>query len=273
MAKDASFSDPDKVLERELISTTEFDGLKERIFRINYGRGDYPFEVKTSTERHQFSKEDKVLHRYWIYLYERGDDEAYLVAFRVGHYSCKSAVLSSMSSFLGDANIVAKIEVIPIPESLLSFGEVKDIYAIEYGYVEKSENDDLSSDDSKEKKVKKVFSRVKVDIIDEDRREKLFGTNIISSVMDFFSRNKRERICETFDVIMKSDELEADPDSMKIGVSIGGKKHMIDLSDLESLLFYYDITDRVETDDQGYAKQESVTAATREYIKEVIKVC
>lgn len=259
----------DIVFEMKRTDTRTIDGITTNIFEVDYGRNGYPFSVRSETKNIPFGIKDKIVHNYKIIFYEMPSGNVFMVAFRVAHYSCKSAVLNSMCSFLRNSNVIPCADPIPIPESLLDLGTSENIVAIECDYIEKVTPNDLSKAPTISKGSKKISS-LSIDVQKPSLKEKFMS--FLSKTIDCFKQTSREAICSKIKTSATIDGCEPDPESLRIVVLIGGKKRTIRLSDAESMLFFYDVTERIQSDEQGYACVESVEQVSRDYVKEIDKL-
>lgn len=267
--KHASIVETDeKVFKMNAVSQEDIGGMKETVFDINYGRNGYPFSVRQNKEDIKYNAEDKIVHYYKVLFYESEDGKAYMIVFRTGHYSCKGAVLDSMYTFLNDSNVLPLIDPIPIPDSLLELGSIESLTSLECDYVEYIETTD-NSESPRKKSLKKKCASVCINL-EEEKKRKDFFKELIQKITDCFTQTTRKKICERIKLSMNTEEYEPDPDSLKMTVLVKGKKRVIPLADVESLLFSYDVTDKIITDKKGFADLDSIKDVSRNYIKEIV---
>lgn len=259
--------DNETMLAMRLSSSEIIDNIAEHVFEVDYGRNGYPFSVRQNGQNIDYGADDKIVHNYKVIFYEMPNGKTYMVAFRIGHYSCKSAILKSMYSFLGDSNVIPSLDPLTIPESLLDFGDIENIVSLEGDYVETITPNDLS-EGAKTQIVKQKFSSINIDLQRKDVKAR-FLPSLLTKIRDIFTQESRSSICSKVSASTKTEGCVLDPDSLKIVVSIDGKKRTIRLADAESILYYYDVTNKVQKDEKGYADLESVKAVSRDYIKEV----
>jgi hypothetical protein len=243
----------------------KFDKEK-RLFRGIIQTGDYGFEtdlrnIEDGTVTHRRQKhEAEMLPFYLLISLPKDADEGIVIFQRISNQGIKDSFTRAFRSYFSMHYLDYDLEVnalIPgeIVTQYLNNGSIKKIRLIKYG---------LHND---------ITDNYKF----QDHVEEKYYYYTEYQLCSF--RDKKLPIVDPFvNYVTKKTDLKGlievqdfDYDNIKIEVLINKRRRTINLSNLDSIKAYYDITDKVKIGEDGHPQFDSIDAIAYEYLADLTK--
>ena len=226
---------------------------------VNYGKSGQDFlTVKKSGEEQKFDRDTKIVKYYKVFLVIK-DDNAFLVIFREGVNSCKTAFFDEMRVFLDNTNVIVSLPYVSNNEYLNKLYDNMTLVNLNYETMYKELSNDNADDSTY---ISKRYSLTSIDLTLGSSLTK-FGQMISNWFKGLASR---DLISEVLRTNVDNGVYSLNEESMSVVVMIGGVKRTVPLNKIAS--FYdVDITSRLEYDSKNIPTNESIVGEVIEYIK------
>jgi len=258
----------DKFSKESLLYTDQLHlDLERRVFSGIIQTGDYGYEtdlrnIENGKITHTRQKnEAEMLPFYFTIFVPKVVDEGIIIFQRTSNQGIKGSFTKAFGKYFALHNFNHSIEVNPlvpaeVVNQYLSNGEIKKIRLIRYGL-----HDDITDN-----------YRI------QDHKENTYYYYTEYQLCAF--RNKRFPIVDPFMKFVASrgnlkgliEVQDFDYDNIKLEILINKKRRTINLSNLDTIKAYYDITDRIIIGDDGHPKFSSINAVANEYLNDLAAV-
>lgn len=227
--------------------------------RINYGKLKEDFlTVESNGNEHKYI-DTKIVKYYKVYFFCKNDGSSYLVVFRNGYNSCKTAIFNEMKAFLKDTNVLVSLPYTSNNEYIENL--YNDIEPVSLSFSTMYRKAALDNVDGT-KIINKKFSTTCIDLGLNENKHKY--RNLI---MGIFSKNtNKQAIVSQFDFARPDqDNYSIDPNSFTVIISVGGVKRTVLLND-EISFYDVDITSRLVLDKSGKPTDKSIREEIFRYV-------
>jgi len=241
-------------------------GRSEVNGRITFGiveTGEYGYEsnlVNVDNEQITHTRqinEAEMLPFFFSIIVPRNANEALVCLQRLGQRGIKTVFSTAFQNFFIERHPNFRIqfnEIIPdiILDNLINHGIIKKIHLVKFGIPDNIE-----------------------DVFDQQQREIGINTELVLSA----GRRGRLNLIPRFvDVVqhqrMTTNFIEVQGfnyDNVKLDFELFGKKRIVDLSDLENLSAYYDISREVQIGHNGHPVYDSIKNIASERLSELMR--
>ena len=244
----------------------QLNGFDVMCIGLRYGgkNGTF-FSVFHDNGESKFTPKDKIVRDYIVYFFV-SDVKAYMIALRVGVSSCKTAVEKELSNLVEKSNVY--ILLMPISNNEY----IKDMYkdcsfsSISYETIFKEDYGDQSRGDIHKKE---TFSSVNICLSNEKTKRSL---GLSRRFIDLFTATVRTEVLSQVKKIANDEQklYELDEESLRLEIEVNGTKRSVSLSNMNSLMYDVDITNRIQFDESSNVKPDSLDEIVCEYMKGII---
>lgn len=229
---------------------------------VNYGRSGEDFKtIESDGKESSFGRETKLVKYYRIFFFVKTDGLCYMVIFRNGINSCKTAIYKEMRKFLEDTNVIVYLPYVSNNAYLESLYEDMQFVTLNYSTNIKCLHPD--NVDGTYSVVKK-YSSTSIDLSIGTRVERFI--NALKIIFKGNHSENKKMLCDLLELDLKDKDMyEIDECSLSVLTQINGVKRTIPIKDV--LSFYdVDITSKLEFDSNGLPTEDSIVSEVVEYV-------
>lgn len=227
---------------------------------VNYGKSGQDFStVKINGEINEYDKETKIVKYYKNFFLIREDGRVFMVIFRDGVNSCKTAIYNEMKSFLQGTNVIVDLTYVSNENYIRSLFDNIEFVNLNYNVVYREISPD-NADDSKI--IQKKYSSNTIDLsLQHKKNFKDFLNKILNHINGH--QNRMELTTLLNDGL--AENYCVDEDSLSVLVELNGVKRTIRIEDV-ARFYDVDITAKLEYDENGNPQNESILSEVIEYV-------
>ena len=231
------------------------DFVEGELLHIKYGRSGREFiTIDRNNYVTKFDEETKYVCNYLMYFFIF-NNEILMVSFKYSNYGCKTALSNEIRKFLENTNVLLETKTTANEKYINEALEKSDFSTISFDKI-------ININDGEKNKIKK-------EVISHTRLELKASSNryLISRIIGFLKGEAREVLVTELSSNSGVDISYIDENSIKTTIDFLGIKRVVNLSDLENMMYDIDVTDKIEKDDNGFAIQESINEVVFDYVK------
>ena len=247
------------IYDKKEIPGLDFYGIE--LF-VNYGRSGEDFKaVEMDGKEYLFGRETKIVKYYRIFFFVKKDGACFMVIFRNGINSCKTAIYNEMRKFLENTNVIVSL---PYVSNNLYLDELyKDMQFISLNYVTNIRCLSTDNADDNHSLIKK-YSSTSIDLSIGTRVQRF--VNLLKSLFKEQHSETKKLLCELLELEIKDKGIYAiDEDSISVLAFMNGVKRIIPIKDV--LSFYdVDITSKLKYDSNELPTEDSIVDEIVNYV-------
>ena len=247
------------IYSRKDIPGLDFYGVE--LF-VNYGRSGEDFKtIESDGKEHSFGKETKIVKYYRIFFFIKNDGNCFMVIFRNGVNSCKTAIYNEMKRYLEDTNVILMLPYVSNNVYLEALYDDMQFISLNYATNVKC----LSSDNADDNySLTKKYSFTSIDLSIGNRVQGFL--DVLAGLFKGHHHENKKLLCDLLQLQLNgSDDYIVDEDSVSVLAQINGVKRTIPIKDV--LSFYdVDITTKLELDSEGIPTEQSIIDEVVEYV-------
>lgn len=244
---------------------SDFKELDDSVIRLHIqpkaGKASEDFSVvdRRKDEAHKFRGElYSAIYAYHVFFYLKGNKNIFIF-HRYGRSGCKTVFLNLFNEFLKKEGLVAHLDV-KMSNKLfdeVSNCDVKRLHLITTYNVESSDKADNIGNKSK----KKIESETILSL-DAPRAR---------CIQEWFAKMHQPSVNELRSVLIKNDyNCKDDFQVAKVTVKLGNITRKISLEEFSGMIAEYDITDKIQFDEKGGIKVDSLYEEADEYALQLL---
>lgn len=228
---------------------------------VKYGKSGQDFStVKSDGEIKEYSKETKIVKYYKNFFLIREDNRCFMVIFRDGVNSCKTAIYNEMKSFLQGTNVIVELTYVSNEEYIRALYEDIQFINLNYDVVYKQ----IPSDNADEPTVKqKKYSSNSINLSLNRTKDRFIS--FLDKILNHINGHESKVALTTLLNTSLSNDLCVNEDSLSVLIELNGVKRTIRIEDV-ARFYDVDITTKLEFDEKDNPTDESVLKEVLEYI-------
>ena len=229
---------------------------------VNYGKSGQDFKtIEYDGTEKDYDKRTKIVKFYRVFFFNRGDGNCFMVVFRNGSNSCKTAVFNKMKEFLANTNVIVDLPYVSNNEYIEQLCEKMDFVNLTYTTLYKTYPNDNADDP---KTLTKKYSVTTIDLSFETPRNKFLA--LLRGLFVGKDSNKKKELTSKLEVEVNKDDYVLDTESLSVLVNINGVKRTVPIQTIMS--FYdVDISSKLDFDQNGNPTEQSIAREVIDYTK------
>ena len=230
---------------------------------VNFGKNGQEFlTVKSDGVKNEYDRKTKIVKFYRNFFLKRADGKVFMVIFRDGVNSCKTALYQEMKKFTHNTNVIVDLTYVSNEEYISSLYENVKYINLNYDIVYK----EIPSDNADEPfKKKRKYSSCAIDLSLRQTKTK-FRSFLDNLFRGSGGRQNRITLATTLSAdLSDTNRYDVDSDSLSVLVELNGVRRTINIEDV-ARFYDVDITSKLDYDDENNPTIESIRREVIDFV-------